>query len=245
MAKKGPHWEYKSTTAACGLGGLSDRACYEEAVRSCAGNTPAEGRGPLTDVSRRWVDQAGKPIPAPDTGKTDWNVIGTTCLPELVPGAAPVPTIAMIVNAFHHTPWAKATITTQPKGDVTLVNLKTFYQANWAAQGFQPAEIDHIDPATMFGHQVDIRPRLVSYVYHYGDGTSSDPTTSPGGVYPDGDVTHTYTQRGTFTASVDVTFGADFRINGGDWIRLPDTVTVRQPGTTVTVKEARAVLVNQ
>jgi hypothetical protein len=170
-------------------------------------------------------------------------MVGTTCLPELVPGASPMPTIAMIVEAFHETAWARATISTQPKGNTTLVNLRTFYRVDWSERGYEPGEVDPVDPATMFGYRVEIRPKLVGYAYHFGDGSSLGPTTSPGGVYPDGDVVHTYSRPGTYTSRVDVTFGAEFRINGGAWIRIPDTVTVPQPGTTVTVREARGVLV--
>jgi hypothetical protein len=161
----------------------------------------------------------------------------------MVPGSEPVPTLEMIATAFHQTDWAKGAISTQPKGNTTLVNLKTFYKVNWAARGFEPGEIDLVDPATMFGYRVEIRPKLVSYVYRFGDGASEGPTTSPGGVYPDGDIVHTYRKPGTYTSRVDVTFGADFRINGGAWIAIPDTVTVPQPGTPITVKEARGVLV--
>jgi hypothetical protein len=150
----------------------------------------------------------------------------------------------MITEAFHETAWAKGTISTQPKGDMTLVNLKTFYRVDWSTNGYQPGEIDAVDPATMFGYRVEIRPKLESFVYHFGDGSSEGPTSSPGGVYPDGDIVHTYARPGQFTSRVDVTFGAEFRINGGAWIRIPDTVTVPQPGTIVTVKEAKAALVN-
>lgn len=122
------------------------------------------------------------------------------------------------------------------------MNLKTFYRVDWSTEEgtYAPGEIDHVD---ILGFDVQIRPRLVSYVYHFGDGKASEPTTSPGGVYPNGDVVHTYTARGRYTSYVDVTFGADFRIGNGAWISIPDTVTVQQPGTVVTVKEARAVLV--
>ena len=44
---------------------------------------------------------------------------------------------------------------------------------------------------------------------------------------------------------VAVTFGVDFRINGGTWTVIADPVTVPQPVTTVAVKEAKAVLVQQ
>ncbi|WP_169312907.1 hypothetical protein [Intrasporangium calvum] len=56
---------------------------------------------------------------------------------------------------------------------------------------------------------------------------------------------HTYLEAGQFASFVQVRFGAQFRVNGGPWIEVPDQVTVRQPATTITVKQARSVLVNQ
>lgn len=246
-AQPGPRLEYKSLMAVCGepLDSADiDEECWQKSFTLCRGGG-AQGDGPMMIVYRRWVDPSGKPVPAPGTSEvSDWEQVGTTCLPDLVPGAVKRPSVAMIINAFHLTPWAKGTISTQPKGDVTLVNLKTFYQVNWSAAGFQPGEVESINPATMYGFRVEVRPKLVNYVYHFGDGATDGPTTSPGGVWPDGDVIHTYTRRGEFTSYVEVTFGADFRVNGGPWIEVPDTVTVAQPGTVVTVKEKRAVLVN-
>ena len=38
---------------------------------------------------------------------------------------------------------------------------------------------------------------------------------SDGGVWPSGDITHSYPSPGTYQARVDTTFTGDFRINGG------------------------------
>ncbi len=96
----------------------------------------------------------------------------------------------------------------------------------------------------MFGHRVEIRPKLVTFVYHYGDGSTSGRTTSTGGTYrTHGDITHTYTRTGTYQAHVEVTWGADFRIDGGAWLDIDDTVTVDQPATTITVLRSRARLI--
>lgn len=252
FSKGGAHWKYRSSIAACDVGGIgSSKICYKEATRACQANTVAEGRGPLTDVWRMWVDEDDIPLApkewpsGPMPGLGGWALVGTTCLPNLVPGTNPAPTIEMIVSAFHKTGWAKAALATQPKGDTTLVNLRTFFRIEWSSAGYGPGEVDVVDPSTMFGYRVEIRPKVISYVYRFGDGTSLGPTQSPGGVYPDGDVVHTYVKPGSYSSRVDVTFGADFRINGGDWVTIPDTVTVPQRGTTVTVRQAQAVLVNE
>ncbi len=150
----------------------------------------------------------------------------------------------MIQDAFNRTPWAKPEISTQPKGDVTLVGLDTYYKVNWTSEGFQPNEIDVIDPARMNGYHVDIRVKLNGFVWSFGDGQSFGPTTSEGGVYPSGNITHQYLGSGAYPASVATTFGGDFRINGGDWAPIPSTVTVPGPATTVAVRTAQAQLVD-
>ena len=152
--------------------------------------------------------------------------------------------MAMIRDAFNHTPWAKPQISTQPKGDVTLVGLDTFYKVNWTAEGFQPGEVDAIDPARMNGYHVDVRVKLVNFMWLFGDGQTFGPTTSEGGVYPSGNITHQYLRGGAFPASVNTIFGGEFRIDGGDWAPIPDTVTVPGPATTVTVRTAQAELVS-
>ena len=95
----------------------------------------------------------------------------------------------------------------------------------------------------MAGFRVEIRPKVKSISYVYGDGTTSGATTSLGGPYPEGDITKTYTRAGDFTVRVDVTYAGEFRVNGGQWIDIPGDVTIRGTPETLTVKTAHAVLV--
>jgi len=199
-------------------------------------SNPANGPGPLTRIWRRTV-QTGQPPSA-------WQLIGTTCWADAVPGSRPPLTMAMIQDAFNRTPWATPQISTQPTGNVTLVGLDTYYKVNWTPEGFQPNEVDAIDPARMNGYRVDIRVKLVSFIWQFGDGQSFGPTTSEGGVYPAGNITHQYLGAGGYQARVDTTFGGEFRIDGGEWASIPDTVTVPGPATTVTVRTAQAELVS-
>jgi len=227
-------YEY-ATRLACqtaDIGGEATGACYKAAA-GCLGNTAAQGIGMLYEVLRR-----------PLGSTAAWEFIATTCFGDQVPGASPAVTMAMVLNAFHNTAWAKPMISTEPKGNVTLVSLDTYYKVNWAAPGFQPDQVEPIDPATMLGFQVEIRPRLDHFTYVFGDGQDFGPTSNEGGVYPSGGITHQYLKAGDYPARVDTTFGADFRINGGAWAPIPDTVTVPGPATNVTVKTARAQLVN-
>jgi hypothetical protein len=182
---------------------------------------------------RRELDTTGKPI------NLTWELVGTTCYPDQVPGK-PVLGMAQILDAFHNTAWAKPTVHTQPEGNITLVTLPTYFQVIWPEAGYQPGEIDTI---TLLNTSVRIRPTLKSYTYVFGDGTTSDPTTSPGGTYPDGDITHIYAKAGTYDSHIDTTYGGEYSIRNGSWNPIPDTVTVPGQPNALTVKTAHARLV--
>ncbi len=178
-------------------------------------------------------------------GVGPWEMIGLTCNSAVLPNARPMLTMAMIQEAFHLTPWATARTEVEPVGNVTLVGLDTFYRVEWSAEGFQPGEVEAIDPARMLGYKVDIRPRLTGLMYRFGDEQEFGPTPSLGGRWPDGPIRHLYRRTGAYSVNVAVTWGADFRIDGGEWAEVPDSVTVAGPATPVQVKQARAVLVQR
>jgi len=228
-------FEYTSATA-CPFntpGGANANAPCVGATQACAGNTPQQGQGPQVRLYRRELGANGIPV------STGWQLIGTTCYPDLVPGT-PVLGMAQILAAFHNTAWAKPTVHIQPEGNVTLVTLATYFEVNWPASGFQPGEID---TTALLGNQVRIRPTVQGYTYVFGDGASSGPTLSAGGTYPDGDITHAYPKAGTYNSHIDITYGGEFSVGGGAWIPIPDTVTVAGQLQPLTVKTAHARLV--
>ncbi|MGV1010348.1 MAG: hypothetical protein ACOYBY_17400 [Dermatophilaceae bacterium] len=229
-------YRYETTTVcsveAPGSAG-GDRMCAA-AARGCIG---ADGPGPLLRVWRL-ATQNGQP-------QGGWEMLGVTCNGNALPNARPMLTMAMIQEAFHLTPWATARTEVEPVGNVTLVGLDTFYRVEWSAEGFQPGEVEPVDPARMLGYRVDIRPRLTGLMYHFGDDQEFGPTPSMGGRWPDGPIRHQYRHTGGYPVNVAVTWGADFRIDGGEWAEVPGSVTVAGPATQVQVKEARAVLVQR
>jgi len=150
--------------------------------------------------------------------------------------------MAQILAAFHNTAWAKPAVHVQPEGNVTLVTLPTYFEVTWPTAGFQPGEIDS---TTLLGNGVRIRPTVKGYSYVFGDGTESGPTLSPGGSYPDGDITHAYAKAGIYDSHIDITYGGEFSVAGGSWIPIPDTVTVAGPIQPLTVRTARARLVTR
>jgi hypothetical protein len=120
----------------------------------------------------------------------------------------------------------------QPEGE-TLVHLDTIFFA-------EPRPFRRT--VQLLGFTVDVEADPASYAWSFGDGAGVT-TSTPGGPYPDMSVTHAYTDAHvTEQASVDVTYAVRFRVDGGGWQSLDETVTADGPGTAVAVKEAVPVL---
>lgn len=205
-------------------------------AEALVGCDPADP-GPLTLVFRRTVTTTGAVV-------RDWELIANTCHPGNRLGQ-PALTLAHIRSAFTSLPWATLSTGMQPPNQLTLVTVPVYYQVQWSAEGVAPGQQVAIDPARMLGYRVDIRPVLVGYTYHFGDDTNFGPTPDPGGTYPDGGITHPYAKAGTYAVRIDATLSAHFRIAGGPWTRIPDHATITGTPTSMTVKTARAVLVQR
>ena len=170
-----------------------------------------------------------------------WVRIGLSCN---VPAAAvvaaaarPVLTLAAIRQAFREVQFAKPVVRIQPEGNVTLVNLPTYYRIQWPDQGVGPQEVARVQ---LLGRSVRIRPLGRSFVYDFGDGEHAGPTDDAGGTYPDGGVRHTYDHPGAAGVSVEATYGGEFSVDEGPWQQVGETVQIAGPPTGLRVREARA-----
>ena len=151
--------------------GAANQVSCPRSVEACV---PVENAvGPLVTVWRRLV--------LPDGKYGDWEQVGETCWPNLVPNAKQRPelTVAMIKAAFSQTPFVKPQVTMQPVGNKTLVNLPTYFAVDFSGPGYGP---DKVRTVTLLGHQVRIKPVLKSNTFHFGDGSSLGPTLSRGGT---------------------------------------------------------------
>lgn len=235
-ASTGPWFRFASasycTDLPPGATGSSDPSCtIEFTVCNPTGRTGPVS-GPAVRVWRMEVDQAGRPVAG-----AAWENIGWTCLSALVPGANTVLTMQMIIDQFHKTVFAKPTAAIQPVGLKTLVNLPTYYELTWPNTGYEPGEVD---TSTLVGRRVEIEPLFRSATYLYGDGQTSGPVKSVGGPHPTGDVVHTYRTKMVAPVQINVTYGGRFRVDGGAWVTIPDTVTIEGTPTNLTVAEAKA-----
>jgi hypothetical protein len=165
----------------------------------------------------------------------EWEYLLSQCFgrpPTAADTPQPQVTPGLVLNAIRRIGLPAVTAHTQPAGK-TLVNFETIFYA-------QPETFTRT--LTLLGQRVDVEATPSQYVWHHGDGTSAA-TTSPGAPYPAKDIVYEYTDAHiTVQASVDVTYMARFRVSGGAWQAIPDTVTIAGPPTDLRISEATAVL---
>ena len=141
-------------------------------------------------------------------------------------------TPALVLEALRRIGLPAVEARTQPE-DKTLVNFDTIFFA-------EPSTFSRT--ITLLGQRVEVEAQPSRYIWHHGDGTSAA-TSGPGRPYPAKDITHRYSRaHQTVHASVDVTYTARFRVNGGAWQDIAETVTITGPATSLRVSEATPVL---
>jgi hypothetical protein len=161
--------------------------------------------------------------------------VGEVCLTTDEAGQLGVITTAMVAREFRRLAWPSSPLVVQPPGGRTLVNFET----NFSTSNTDPSS----QTVVLLGQHVEIEATPTSWVWHYGDG-ASDTTGSPGGLYPDLEITHTYTHAHVVeTPSVDTVYTGRYRINGGGWQQIPETLTVPGEAVELEVVEAQPVLV--
>ncbi len=118
-------------------------------------------------------------------------------------------------------------------GATTLVNVETNFYA-------EPAPFTR--SIELLGFDVDIEATPASFAWTHGDGTTAT-TGSPGRPYPHLDVTHRYrAPAAVVRPRVDVTYEVRYRVDGGAWAPLSQTLTAAGPAGTLAVNEAAPVL---
>lgn len=216
-----------------GLGGLACQQTVEELmllIQQAAGTTIRYRVAPMCiemqdqPVCINAVECSSPPntfkyhvFRSEDSGAT-WQEVASVCLGEDDADSLQVITEMRIIREFRHIAWPEADLVIQPPDGRTLVNLKT----NFYTTTTQPK----IQSVTIFGSVVEIEATPASYTWHFGDGSTAS-GTEPGDKYPNLEVTHTYVKADvTVRPSVDVTYSGSWRIDGGDWHDIDETLTV-------------------
>lgn len=123
-------------------------------------------------------------------------------------------------------------INIQPGGE-TLVNLETIFYAR--PQPFRRS-------VDLLGFDIDLIATPARYTWRHGDGTSHA-TSRPGRPYPSKEVVYRYAKSAkNLHPSVDVTYAVRYRVDGGAWQNLSQTLQASGPNGDLDVKEATPVL---
>jgi hypothetical protein len=156
------------------------------------------------------------------------------CVPE--PGLPPQPALVtpgIVATAFRDLPLPAAELVVQPPGGATLVNFATNF---YTEQG------EFTRTVRLLGQRVELRIWPSQFGWRFGDGRSLA-SASAGAPYPDLQITHEYATKGPVRPSVDTTYAAQFRVNGGPWRDVNGTVTIPGSPVRLRVRTATPVLV--
>ncbi len=118
-------------------------------------------------------------------------------------------------------------------GEETLVNIETIFYTR--PQPFERS-------ITLLGFDIDLSADPVRYTWVHDDGTAST-TSRPGKPYPAMDVTHRYrSPADDVHPRVDVTYRVRYRVDGGAWQTIGQTLQASGPAAELDVREAAPVL---
>ncbi|MEJ1091611.1 hypothetical protein [Microbacterium istanbulense] len=101
----------------------------------------------------------------------------------------------------------------------------------------------------LFGFPIRVRFTPATYSFHYGDGATD--SGSEGGTswaslgqaqFTPTDTSHTYAERGTYDARVDVAYTAEIDLGGG-WFSIPGQLNTTGPAQEIRIFEAHTALV--
>jgi len=148
--------------------------------------------------------------------------------------------VSVALELLNHLPIPDIAIEANPS--IGLVALPSWF---WV-DGYDGTAISSSD--SLSGVEVDVEIQPLRYRWSFGDGTTAE-TTSLGQRYPDeSDIQHVYEQSslaagGAYTVTIEVTFTAQYRVNGGTWEAL-DPIT-RSFSNDYPVQQLQSVLVGQ
>ena len=167
-----------------------------------------------------------------------WSAITTECHvvpPEVEAAPGPQVTDALVLREVRRLGLPRLQVQVQP-ADATLVNFETIFYAEppeWARS------------VQLVGFDVDVMASPAGYTWRFGDGASAA-TAQPGAPYPATDVTHTYTDAHvTVAPRVDTAYEVRYRVDGGGWRTIAQTVPAAGLPAELRIREATAVLVGE
>ena len=231
--------------------------CSNPGGASPVTSTPGTGSSLLPYVDYRWASMcAGDPdVPPGDATCTSsltcetteetrwqlwgrltngqWQTIRTQCFggtpPEFEP---PRVTPAMVLSALRRVGLPELTTFVQPDTK-TLVNFDTIFYTDP-----EPVIVD----LTILGQGVEVEASPTSYRWVFGDGTEAT-TETAGAPFPSKEIVHRYVDADvTVHPHVETVYSARFRVGGGGWQEIGETVTTVGPAAELRVVEGTPLL---
>jgi len=149
-------------------------------------------------------------------------------------GLAPLPSTpsaSQVLSAFREVGLYRGAVRSDPER-VSFVNLETYF---WCGDGARTCNAlgEGERTVTLLGQAVRIRPRIVSYEWRFGDGSSERVTA--------GRVAHTYGHTGAMAVSVTLTWTADYAVGGDGFRPIGGTTTTTSPVRLLPVQEAQTI----
>ena len=162
----------------------------------------------------------------------DGTDVGDVCVPQSEVDEASI--TQLIIREFKRINWPSSDLVVQPPGGKTLVNFETNF--------FTPDNVAIAQDLTIAGQAVTIRALPTTYTFNFGDGAVTRSAT-PGRPHPNLDITHSYVRTGDVVVRLDTTYSGEYRIGGGDWVAIPETLTVAGANQDLEIVEALPQLV--
>lgn len=186
-----------------------------------------------------------KPTPYYATGTIAFNCLArqstiASCRRTPAPPApAPVNYAPVTLTDLANFVPQSASLTSQPRG-WTVVNLNTNFIAGAST---------HVVGGSLFGQSAEVRFTPHAFDWNYGDGGTQ--STAVSGARWDAlglrefsatPTSHIYASEGSFTTSVSVRYGVEYRVGGGAWIPVSGEVSSSATTPVVIVEGADTVL---
>lgn len=164
---------------------------------------------------------------------SSWSIIASACFGEKPEAVAPIVTDERVLEAVRRLGLPRLTVRVQPIGE-TLVNFETIFYA-------EPRE--WVRTVRLLGHSVEVEASAASYEWVFGDGSAMS-TEGPGAPYPAAEVVHEYADAHVLVRPrVDVAYAISYRVDGGGWRSVEETVPAAGLPVRLRIREATALLV--
>ena len=170
------------------------------------------------------------------TASDPWAVSGTECLNARQAAARGLDIAGAAQDFFDHMPLPAPGPSFQPASGA-VVNTATIFTAGADAAAPQESSFD------LGGITVTVSATPAYWLWQFEPGVSEQ-FTSPGGGYPNKDVTYTYHSPGTRTVTVTTVWKATYTAPGGT-AAVAGEVSRTSPPLQVPVYEARSQLVSE